>query len=457
MELLRNTGKSLLNPTINLVVGIIVLLVLILRFEDYYPSLQTNRISISLSEYLFENDLSIANLGLNLFFNNLPSFQIIPEHEINCESKSSRLDSRKGIVNLINDNIASAHICFISSFDRDSNAADTAILLLTSQFLEKRQGPVNLSRDSILKRVQSIPAINAQEILSLTNNTEEVLNINANPRRILFELWESDPDLAEKFSKVSFKNGFLTPLDMKDLKSYSSWIIKERENRINYISNSPIFLQAKPTIEKEIGRHVICKSNKMLRGENILRGGYLNNPADLYEWKILSWTTGSSLQYNQGKYVFGLDNSDENQSGVSLRISGLWKNESKEKLSAYGSIRSVSPLPLMEGDNLYLILIRYRTENIQAGLPIIWLLNRDGQKLFFHNWVLEPSSNWVTVYAIIDIDKSITPIIYPVINNFALGSLWIDHFLIMPFENPDCALRGKEPIVEAINENDLWR
>jgi hypothetical protein len=457
MELLRNTGKSLLNPIIKLVVGLIILLVLTLRFEAYYPSLQTNRISISLSEYLYENDLSVTNLGLNLFFYNLPSLLIIPEDENICESKSSRLDSRMGIVNLINNNITSAHICFISSFERDSNAADTAILLLTSQFLEKRQGPVNLSRDSILKRVQSIPAINAQEILSLTNNTEEVLNINANPRRILFELWESEPDLAEKFSKVSFKNGFLTPLDIKDLESYSSWIIKERENRISYLSNSPIFLQAESTIEKEIGRHVICKSSKMLRGENILRGGYFSNPGELNEWEILSWTSGSSLQYNQGKYVIGLDNPGNNQSDVSLRISGLWKNESNDKLSAHGSIRSISPIPLMEGDNLYLILIRYRTENIQSGLPIIWLLNRDGQKLFFHNWVLEPSSNWVTVYVLIDIDKSITPIIYPVINNFALGSLWIDHFLFMPFENPDCALLGKETIVEAINENDLWR
>jgi hypothetical protein len=457
MELLRNTGKSSLNPTIKLVVGLIILLVLTLRFESYYPSLQTNRISISLSEYLYENDLSVTNLGLNLFFYNLPSLQIIPEDENICESKSSRLDSRMGIVNLINNNITSAHICFISSFDRDSNAADTAILLLTSQFLGKRQDTLNVIADPILKQAQSIPAINAQEILSLNYNAGVELTISVQPRKILFELWESDPGLAEEFIKVTLANGFLSQLDINDLDYYNRWIIKEQENRISYTTKSSIFPEAETIIEKEISRHVMCKTNEILLGNNILKGGYFNNPGELNEWEILSWTSGSSLQYNQGKYVIGLDNPGDNQSDVSLRISGLWKNESNDKLSAHGSIRSISPIPLMEGDNLYLILIRYRTENIQSGLPIIWLLNRDGQKLFFHNWVLEPSSNWVTVYALFDIDKSITPIIYPVINNFALGSLWIDHFLIMPFENPDCALIGKEPIIEAINENDLWR
>ena len=93
---------------------------------------------------------------------------------------------------------------------------------------------------------------------------------------------------------------------------------------------------------------------------------------------------------------------------------------------------------MLEDHHLYLVLVRYRTENIRSGQPAIWFDSKDYQR-FFGVWQLAPSEGaWEEVYAFGNIEGDTAPSL--LISQYALGTVWIRYLQVIPVYLTGCSL-----------------
>jgi len=415
-------------------------------------SVRLNLISLGTVRWFLLNNITVTDIGLRLEYGEPVASGFLENYALlgKCEVSSPRLALRTGIIQMLTGNLDTASRCFSISLASRPEALDATILQMSVYHLTGQKVMSRNAFESLPGNVQVVSSVAAQAIFDYVAinqagpQTKSWLDQfgGSAPRRILFDLMSSDLRLAEGFLNKAVQFGLLSSVDRSDFLSVSGWWTRQRNLANQWPSLSSNDQQYSPELRQAVAASLGCTEQGFELGPNLLPEGLFDRPQNLDKWYNLPWTYSGSEDYNQGRFLVGLDIIPDGDSNVgALRISGLWKTEDPQRDPASGALELSRPLQLLKGHDLYLVLVRYRTENIRSGQPAIWFDAKDYQR-FFGVWQLEPSDGvWEEVYALGNVEGDTAPRL--LISQYALGTVWIRYLQVIPVYLKGCSLGNR--------------
>lgn len=448
-ELNKRRGPIHVTKCVGLVLGAIVVL-MVFDSRSLYQAARLNQLNVATARWFLANNVSVADLGLRLEYGDGldPSPLAVHSSTVKCEPSSPRLSLRSGMIRMLIGDFDKASQCLLTTLASNQNALDGSILLMSVYHLAGQRAMSRAMFERLPREVRSTAPIAAQVILDYEPVTQFGLRGTSwldqfetwTPRKLLFHLLYSNLRIAQGFLEKAIQAGLLSSTDRSDFISLSKWLIRQEYDQTNQqvtlpSGNDPQRIQE---LRRSVGASLGCAEDSLVFGPNLVSGGFFDTPQQLNHWRNLPWTYGAET-FNQGGFAFGLDALDDDHSAGALRISGLWKNDDAKLYPASGTLQHKEPLKLLKGKQLYIVLARYRTENVRSGLPIVRLLDPTDHQLLVGNWRLEPTgSTWQEVYAVGYIDGDSVPVVSPLISQYALGTVWIDYLQVMPVYLDGC-------------------
>jgi hypothetical protein len=426
------------------VVGVVTVWV-VLKAQSLCDYARLNQLSLDTARWFLTNNISARDLGLRLEYGErfAPGARTTFSAD-DCESSNARLSLRVGVIEMLTGNWSAAARCFSTTLAVSPGAPDALVLAVDAYHLTGQKTASTTTFERLPQSAQSIATIAALAIFDYL----PVATPGANrlggiiPRKVLFDLASSKPEIAWRFLDKAIQAGVLSAMDRSDMLSIENWEVRRARLRaslqpaVNSADTDPRHRQA---LRQSVAASIGCAESSIDVGSNLLSAGAFEQPQDLNLWRILPWTSGSKRN-NRGAFVFGLDTPDESNNSAALRISGLWKEDDPQLYPASGSFELSAPLRLLEGKNLYLMLIRYKTENGRAGETDIWFDSVDYRR-FVGVWRLGASDGvWQERYALGYVDGDATPTVTPMISHRALGTVWIDYLQLIPTDLRECVL-----------------
>jgi len=268
--------------------------------------------------------------------------------------------------------------------------------------------------------------------------------------------------MSQRFLEKAIQTGLFSSIDRSDFISLSKWLMHQKQDD----ANGPIILSSdnnrlRPReSHKLLGELTGCSEHSFVIGPNLLPDGLFDTSEQVNHWRDLSRTYGSK-SFNRGRFAFGLDAPDGSYGPRAFRISGLWKNNNADLYPSSATLQYNKPLELLKGKQLYIIWVRYRTENIRDGFPTIRLIDFEDRQILLRNRQLEPTGGkWKEVYTLGYLNGDLTPSVWSLISQYGLRTIWIDYLQIMPVHLGCSGLGGETTIFGEIptgNEHDVAR
>lgn len=406
-----------------------------------------NYLSLVTADLFVDNDISLNNLGLQIDYGLLPDIKLPSSTlDMDCAENPSRLSVRIGLLHMVNGNPDKTIQCFSVKPLKD---IDETMLLLSAYYLEGNQEDTWATYSLLPALGQSNAPLAA--MVFVENDAVNGLSkshIAGEQRHILFDLLEEDPQLGEGYLDIGLKSGLFSKLDRVDF--YSLYLWQNRKFHSDGSASSD-YIQEIQFLAKKISQQLDCEVENIIVEQNLLPSGAFSSSTDVESWESLPWTY-SAQSYNQAAFDYGLDSTDNiSLDGLGLRMSGLWKTNDPDLYPASLSLRLKNQIQLAEAMNTYILMVRYRTENLQEGKLDIWI-DSESTQTSSTVWRLgSTDGSWMELFRLSSVNESIDEIT-PLIGFRALGTAWIDSIGIFPVKLNGCDL-PVAPIEFAIIEN----
>lgn len=416
-------------------------------------ALLRNRTALALVRWSVSNGVSVVDLGLYLEYSDVlwgSTSRIASWLPAVCKSMDPRLAVYVGIIHLTDGDFDESSRCLSWALASRPGLPDAEILLVSSYHLAGRPMDSLRAFEQLPKEAQSIPAVAAQALsdYAVVSSSDAALILPGSfrsiiPRAVLFELLDSHPGIAPKFLEKAAAVGLFSPLDRSDFDSIVAWLARDGRSEASGVEGSRS-LRSNAQLSRlrsTVARALGCSQENVDFGPNMM-GEPFDGPQSLAKWRDLPWTSGAASTYNAGGFKWGWDVIPEDANVGAMRISGLWKKEDLSRYPASVGLQFVAPLHLQSGNSLYLMYVRYKTENVRAGQITIWFDSADYRR-FGGVWSLESAENgWHEMYALGSVDSSQSPISNPMISYSALGTVWINDLQVRPVYLNDCSFPG---------------
>lgn len=450
----------------HVLMSVLLLLCIALSAPTLYEQARLNRISLDTVRSFHAQGVSVMDLGLRLEYGERVSPGPLAAYAstANCET-NPRLSLRNGVVQMLNGNLEAAARCFSATLTTTPDAPDALILAVSAYHLTGQESASRATFEKLPKAAQGIASIAALAIFDYVPTAmppaQETLGANQLgnivPRRVLFDLMFYKPEIAWRFLERTVQAGILSEIDRSDLRSIESW--QERSKPQPDAVNEPSVpavggnQQHRRALRRSLAASIGCAEDTVELGSDLLPHGLFDQSHDLDAWRVLPWTTGGGT-FNLGGFMSGMDAPDGGSGVSALRISGLWKTDDPKRYPASGSLELARSVKLLAGNNLYMMLVRYKTENMRSGQTDLWFDSADYTR-FVGVWRLPPSDGvWQELYALGYVHGDVAPVVSPLIGHSALGTTWIDYLQIMPVHLKQCDLGGRTTLFGKVLEQD---